>query len=108
MARQTYTELGRTPPPDRTARPAKPSLLPPRGVPRCRITASSARRIALLHAIVHIELNAIDLALDMASRFVGQNQPKAFYNDWLGVVDDESRHFFNVKRPLRPSGRHLW
>ena len=85
-----FTELGHTPPPDRPARPAKPTLLPPRGVPRRRITAGSAGRIALLHAIAHIELNAIDLALDMASRFVGQKLPKDFYNDWLGVADDES------------------
>ena len=76
-----YTELGRTPPPDRPARPAKPSPLPPRGVPRRRITAGSAGRVALLHAIAPVELNSIDLALDMASRFVGQNLPKAFYND---------------------------
>ena len=67
--------------------------MPPRGVPRRRTAARSAGRIALLHAIAHIELNAIDLALDMARRFVGQNLPKAFYNDWFGVADDESRHF---------------
>ena len=95
-----FTELGRTPPPDRPARPAKPTLLPPRGVPRRRITAGSAGRIALLHAIAHIELNAIDLALDMACRFVGQNLPKDFYNDWLGVADDESRHFLMLSDRL--------
>ena len=99
-----YTELGRTPPPDRPARPTKPPLLPPRGVPRRRITAGSAGRIALLHAIAHIELNAIDLALDMASRFVGKNLPKAFYNDWLGVADDESRHFLMLSDRLTQLG----
>ena len=62
-----YAKLGRTPPPDRPARSAKPSLLPLRGVPRRRITAGNAGRVALLHAIAQIELNAIDRALDMAS-----------------------------------------
>ena len=46
-----FSELGRTPPPDRPARPAKPTLLPPRGVPRHRITAGSPGRIALLHTL---------------------------------------------------------
>ena len=99
-----FTKLGSTPPPDRPARPAKPTLLPPRGVPRRRITAGSAGRIALLHAIAHIEMNAIDLALDMASRFVDQNLPKDFYNDWLGVADDESRHFLMLSDRLAELG----
>ena len=55
--------------------------------------AGGAGRIAFLNAIAHVELNAIDLALDMACRFVGQNLPKVFYNDWLGVADDRSQHF---------------
>ena len=48
------TELGQTLPPNRPARPAKPDLLPPRSVPRRRITAGTAGRVALLHAIAHI------------------------------------------------------
>ena len=48
-----FTKLGRTLPPDRPARPAKPTLLPPLGVPRHRITAGNAGRIALLDAIAH-------------------------------------------------------
>ena len=99
-----FTKLGRTPPPDRPARPEKPALLPPRGVPRRRITAGSDGRIALLHAIAHIELNAIDLALDMACRFVCQNLPKDFYNDWLCVADDESRHFLMLSDRLAQLG----
>ena len=75
-------------------------LLLPRGVTRRRITADSAGRIALLHAIAHIELNAIDLALNMACRFVDQNLPKDFYNDWLGVADDESRNFLMLSDRL--------
>ena len=87
------TELGQARPPDRPARPVKPALLPPRCLPRRRISAGTAGRVALLHAVAHIELNAIDLALDMACRFVEQSLPKDFYSDWLGVADDESRHF---------------
>ena len=99
-----YTELGRTPPPDRPARLAKPSLLPLRGAPRRRITAGSAGRVAPLHANAHIQLNALDLAIDMASRFVGQNLPKAFHTGWLGVAGDESRHFLMLSDRLAPLG----
>ena len=98
------TELGQIRPPDRPARPVKPSLLPPRGVPRRRITAGNTGRVALLHAIAHIELNAIDLALDMACRFVEQSLPKDFYSDWLGVADDESRHFLMLSDRLAQIG----
>ena len=98
------TELGQIRPPNRPARPVKPSLLPPRGVPRRRITAGNAGRVALLHAIAHIELNAIDLALDTACRFVEQSLPKDFYSDWLGVADDESRHFLMLSDRLAQMG----
>ena len=98
------TELGQTRPPERPARPAKPALLPPRSVPRRRITAGTAGRVALLHAIAHIELNAIDLALDMACRFIDQSLPKDFYSDWLGVADDESRHFLMLSDRLAQMG----
>ena len=98
------TELGQSRPPDRPARPVKPALLPPRSVPRRRITAGTAGRVALLHAIAHIELNAIDLALDMACRFVEQSLPKDFYSDWLGVADDESRHFLMLSDRLAHLG----
>ena len=97
-------ELGDTPPPARPARPAKPALLPPRDVPRRRITASDSGRIALLHAIAHIELNAIDLALDMACRYIAQGLPRDFYSDWLGVADDESRHFLMLSDRLAALG----
>ena len=98
------TELGQTRPPERPARPVKPELLPPRSVPRRRITTGTTGRVALLHAIVHIELNAIDLALDMACRFVEQSLPKDFYSDWLGVADDESRHFLMLSDRLAQMG----
>ena len=98
------TELGQTRPPERPARPAKPALLPPRSVPRRRITARTDGRVALLHPIIHIELKAIALALDMACRFVEQSLPKDFYSDWLGVADDESRHFLMLSDRLAQMG----
>ena len=94
------TSLGTTPPPDRPGRPARPELKPPRDVPRRRIGPSAGGRIALLHAIAHIELNAIDLALDMACRYADADLPRAFFDDWLGVADDEARHFLMLNDRL--------
>lgn len=88
-----FATIGDSHPPDRPGRPEQPQLRPPREVPRRRITRSAPGRIALIHAIAHIELNAIDLALDMACRFVFHKLPRDFYADWLSVADDESRHF---------------
>ena len=82
----------RTPPPDRPARPARPQLLAPAHMPKRGRGGSHANRIALLHAVAHIELNAIDLAWDMVARF-GGNMPRVFLDDWVGVADDEARHF---------------
>lgn len=48
-------------------------------------------KIALLHAIAHIEYSAIDLALDACYRF--RDLPKEFYKDWLEVASDEIRHY---------------
>ena len=60
--------------PDRPARPAHPLLLRPRDMPRRGKGGSERGRIALLHALAHIEFTAIDLALDMAGRFGGEAQ----------------------------------
>jgi len=84
-------------PPLRPARPAAPVLVDPRRAPRRRIT-TQAGRIALLHAVAHIEFNAIDLAFDMAARFAGEINhlgldPREFAADWFAVGDDEARHF---------------
>lgn len=92
--------IGDCPPPDRPGRPPFPELRPPRDVPKRRITGGIAGRVALIHAIAHIELNAIDLALDMACRFVDQRLPLDFYRDWLSVADDESRHFLMLNDRL--------
>ena len=46
-----------------------------------------------MHAIAHIELNAIDLAWDIIARFRNPDLPMAFYDDWVNVANDEARHF---------------
>ena len=77
-------------PPDRPARPDRPALLPPRDMPRRRKAGAEASRIALLHAVAHIELNAIDLAWDLIARFAAP--ATGFYDDWVRVADEEAIH----------------
>jgi uncharacterized ferritin-like protein (DUF455 family) len=89
------------PMPDRPARPTHPELLPPK-----RGKAGSERsRIALWHALAHIEFVAIDLALDMAGRF-GAEMGEAFVGDFLSVAADEAMHFALLARKLETLGSH--
>ncbi len=74
----------------RPGRPPRPRLVHPRDLPR-RGPGTPDGRAALLHAIAHIELNAIDLALDAAWRFGGM--PDAWYLDWASVAAEEAAHF---------------
>lgn len=97
-----------TPMPDRDAlaarepgRPARPLLVDPRGVPP-RPVGSAEGRAALLHAIAHIEFNAINLALDAAWRF--EAMPEEFVRDWLSVAVDEAKHFRMLRDELRERG----
>ncbi len=78
--------------PDRPARPARPELLEPREMPRRKMSGETGRK-AQLHALAHIELNAIDLAFDLVGRFVDAPLPDAFITDWLKVGADEARHY---------------
>lgn len=96
--------------PDRPARPAKPELLSPGKMPKRRKAGSAAGKIALLHALAHIELNAIDLAWDIMARFAhysdqnakdGFTLPRAFFDDWCKVADDEAKHFLMLENRLR-------
>lgn len=103
-ARAAHTPLGHTPPPDRPARPARPVLLPPRDMPRRRTGQTPEARIALLHALAHIELNAIDLACDIIARFTDQDLPDAFYNDWATVAGEEAKHFLLLSDRLADFG----
>jgi uncharacterized ferritin-like protein (DUF455 family) len=92
------------PPPQPLAmpgRPARPRLVPPRELPR-RGFGSDEGRAAFIHAVAHIEFNAIDLAWDAVYRFRGM--PTAYYADWVGVAADEARHFALLRARLRELG----
>ncbi|MBB5015811.1 ferritin-like domain-containing protein [Rehaibacterium terrae] len=71
-------------------RPERPRLVTPRALPQ-RGLGTPEGRIAFVHAIAHIEFNAINLAWDAVYRFRGM--PAGFYADWVGVAVDEARHF---------------
>ena len=89
--------------PDAPARPARPELLPPNAMPKRGKAGSVRSRIAMIHALAHIEYVAIALALDMAGRFGGQF-PRGFVDDWLAVAADEAMHFALLDRRLRALG----
>lgn len=89
--------------PERPARPAEPALLPPNRMPKRGKGGSERARIALWHALAHIEFVAIDLALDMAGRF-GETMGPRFVDDFLGVAADEAMHFGLLARHLRGLG----
>ena len=97
--------LGRAQPPMRPARPETPALLAPRDVPRRR-TGTLAGRIALLHAVAHIELNAVDLHWDIIARFTDTKMPMGFYDDWVKAADEEARHFNLICDCLEALGSH--
>ena len=101
----TAPEVGRAVPPDRPARPARPALLSPRDVPRRR-PGTVEGRIALLHAVAHIELNAVDLHWDVIARFAHVPMPVGFYDDWVKAADEESKHFNLVCDCLERLGSH--
>ncbi len=82
-------------------RPERPELIHPGKVPRRRL-GSEAGRAVLVHAIAHIEFNAINLALDAAYRF--RDFPADYYSDWLSVAWDEVRHFRLLTVRLRDMG----
>ena len=82
-------------------RPALPELVEPAKVPRRRL-GSETGRAALVHAIAHIEFNAINLALDAAYRF--REMPAQFTTDWLSVASDEARHFRMLQGRLADLG----
>ncbi|HEX8364088.1 MAG TPA: ferritin-like domain-containing protein [Allosphingosinicella sp.] len=89
--------------PERPARPERPELVPPNRMPKRGRGGSERGRIAMLHALAHIEFGAIDLAFDMAGRF-GAAFPRAFVGDWLSVGADEAIHFALLDRRLRALG----
>lgn len=82
-------------------RPVRPELVDASRVPRRRL-GSEQGRAALVHAIAHIEFNAINLALDAAYRFRGM--PPEYYQDWISVAVDEARHFRLLENRLHELG----
>ena len=91
--------------PDQPAWPDRPELLPPNRMPKRGKGGSERGRIALWHALAHIEFVAIDLALDMAGRFGGECG-REFVSDFLAVAADEAMHFALLARKLEALGSH--
>lgn len=89
--------------PDRPARPDAPELLPPSRMPKRGKGGSERGRIALIHALAHIEFAAIDLAFDAVGRFA-MRFPRGFADDWMKVGADEAMHFALLDRRLRQLG----
>lgn len=89
--------------PDEPARPAHVRLLPANQMPKRGRAGSERARIAMLHALAHIEYGAIDLAFDMIGRF-GNGAPRSFVDDWITVGADEALHFALLMRRLQTLG----
>jgi len=83
-------------------RSPRPPLLPARDMPPPRSLATPEGHAALVHSLVHIECNAVDLALDAIWRFAGM--PPAFYADWLRVAHEEALHFQLLAEHLQGLG----
>ena len=98
-------------PPDRPGRPAHPVLVPPNRLKK-RSIRSERGRIALLHAIAHIELNAIDLAWDIVARFAdpvkgaAPAMPRSFFDGWTRVALEEAKHFSLLRKRLADLDSH--
>ena len=98
-------------PPDRPGRPQTPKLVPPKQLKK-RSIRSERGRIALLHAIAHIELNAIDLAWDIVARFAdpattsAPAMPRSFFDGWTRVALEEAKHFSLLNQRLTELGSH--
>lgn len=96
--------IGTAAAPDRPARPERPLLLAPKEMPKRKAGGNAAKRAALLHALAHIELNAIDLAWDLIARFGTESMPRAFFDDWVKVADEEALHFELLSARLQELG----
>ena len=90
--------------PDQTVIPGRlplPALVPPRSLKK-RSVNSPLGRAALIHSLAHIEINAVNLALDVVWRFEGL--PLAFYQDWIVVAKEEAQHFGLLSAHLQGMG----
>jgi uncharacterized ferritin-like protein (DUF455 family) len=95
-------EIGTAEPPMQPARPAKPEILSGSRMPRRG--AGGSGKATLMHALAHIEFNAIDLAWDIIARFSTHDLPREFYDDWVKVAADETEHFLLLVGLLRDLG----
>lgn len=82
-------------------RPVLPKLVPPNKLARRKINTDLGRQ-ALVHAICHIEFNAINLACDAIYRF--RDMPEDYYSDWLQVAEEEAYHFSLLRERLQQMG----
>ena len=87
-----------SPGPGRAARP----VLVAHTQLKAKSMATPEGRAMLVHSIAHIELNAIDLALDVVWRFAGM--PEAFYTDWVRIAQEEAKHFSLLRQHLMDLG----
>lgn len=88
---------------DDPGRPVRPVLVDPKLVPKRNLTTVEGQA-ALVHAITHIEFNAINLATDAVYRFRGM--PREYYSDWVRVADEEASHFELLNARLNELGYH--
>ncbi|MEZ5907991.1 MAG: ferritin-like domain-containing protein [Hyphomicrobiaceae bacterium] len=91
------------PMPDRPGRPERPELLPPRDMPK-RSTGGLKGRIALLHSLTHIELNAVDMTWDLVGRFFDAHLPQSFFDNWVQVGLEEAKHYTLLQARLQALG----
>jgi uncharacterized ferritin-like protein (DUF455 family) len=87
------------PMPERPGRPARPVLLAPRSMPK-RSTGGVKGRTALMHALAHIELNAVDMTWELVGRFAHEAVPRSFFDNWVQVGLEEACHFEMVSQRL--------
>ncbi|MEE9325727.1 MAG: ferritin-like domain-containing protein [Cocleimonas sp.] len=97
---RTDTELL---PIENPGRPEKPDLIDPNTLKRRKL-GSELGRATLIHAILHIEFNAINLALDAVYRF--RDMPDQYYENWLKVATEEAHHFSLLEARLSELGYH--
>ncbi len=89
--------------PERPGRPEKPLLVPPKATEK-RSLHTLPGRIAMLHALAHIELNAVDLALDIVARFASEPVPHSFFDGWMRVAFEEAKHLRMVRERMQALG----
>lgn len=100
--RSGMRDVGTVKPPDHPARPPRPKLRRPGEMPKR--SSGPKGRIALVHALAHIEFNAIDLAWDIITRFDRETMPDAFFDDGVDVAAEEAEHFELLRQRLEALG----